>query len=631
MTLCLLAKPAFALLTPTVDSIPMKDGRKLAADVYIPSGMTQGPVILVQTPYNRQLYRIGGLPLGIGMNVNSSNYIFVVADWRGFYGSKKAAYAGSPDQATDGYYTVEWVASQSWSNGKVGTWGPSALGKVQFQTAKNNPPHLACICPLVAGPQFNYSEYFPNGDLRTEYVDQLDGLGFGLSPTLMAHPYYDVTWNFTEQLNFYPDSIRVPCFMVGGWYDHNIEVMLPFFTALQARSPMNVRDKHKLLMGPWVHGGHGTAQVGTTVQGELNYPNASNKNDSVALMFFDHYLRNATNAWDQQGVITYYQMGQNAWQTTSSWPPPGTSDVKFYLHNGGGLDNVQPTQTSDSLSFSYDPNDPSPTIGGPTLRMDLDQGPYDQRAEVESRSDVLIYTTNTLVKDVVLKGQVKIRLRVSSDKFDTDFTIRLTDVYPDGRSMLVNDGVMRMRFRDGNTQAQVSMMTPGVVYDCDIDLPNTSLTFLAGHKIRIVVASSNYPRFNRNMNTGGNMYPANSLDSLVNPVTAKNTVFANSTNASYIVMPLVGYNNSVPKTQVNKSQLHLSPNPAGNILLVKSEALNSGAALHIFDCLGREVIVKSVTESTNSFTLDVSSLPQGVYTILLQNPSGTTSQAFIKM
>lgn len=631
LTLCLVAKPGFALLTPTVDSIPMKDGRKLAADIYIPSGMTQGPVILVQTPYNRQLYRVGGLPLGIGVNVNASNYIFVVVDWRGFYGSRNAGYAGSPDRGTDGYYTVEWLASQSWSNGKIGTWGPSALGKVQFQTAEYNPPHLTCICPLVAGPQFSYAEYFPNGSAKTEYIEQLDGLGFGISPVIMGHPYYDLTWNFTEQLNFYPDSIRVPCFMVGGWYDHNIEVMIPFFSALQSASPLNVRDKHKLLMGPWVHGGHGTAQVGTTVQGELNYPNANNKNDSVALMFFDHYLRNVNNAWDQQAAITYYQMGQNVWQTASSWPPSGTSDVKFYFHNNGGLDNVRPTQASDSLTFSYDPNDPSPTIGGPTLRMDLDQGPYDQRAAVESRNDVLIYTTNTLVKNVVLKGQVKVRLRVSSDKFDTDFTIRLTDVYPDGRSMLVNDGIMRMRFRDGNTQAQVSLMTPGVVYDCEIDLPNTCLTFLAGHKIRIIVGSSNYPRFNRNMNTGGVMYPGNSLDSLVNPVTAKNTVFASSANASYISMPLVGYNNSVSSARMDQNALHLSPNPAASTLVIKSDMRFDEPNIEIFDRLGRKVISPLTTESPDSYTVDISGLLPGIYTVLVKSPSGILSQTFIKL
>ena len=214
----------YSVLTPQVDSIKMNDGKKLAVDIYIPNGMGKGPVILIQTPYNRQVYRLAGLPLGIGANINSSNYVFVVADWRGFYGSKKAAYIGSPDRTRDGYSTVEWIAAQTWSNGKIGTWGASALGKVQYQTAKGNPPHLTCICPLVAGPQFEYNEYFPNGCLRTEYVQQLDGLGFGLTAGLMAHPIKDNYWNFAEDINDYPDSIQVPCFMIGGWYDHNTQL-----------------------------------------------------------------------------------------------------------------------------------------------------------------------------------------------------------------------------------------------------------------------------------------------------------------------------------------------------------------------------------------------------------------------
>jgi predicted acyl esterase len=313
-----------AQLSPTVDSIPMSDGKKLAVDIYKPNGISSGPVILIQTPYNRLLYRFG-LPLQIGLNLNSSNYIFVITDWRGFYGSAAAAHTGSPSMSEDGYSTVEWIASQSWSNGKVGTWGPSALGRVQFQTAQKNPPHLVCICPLVAAPQYEYVEYFPHGALRTEYVQQLDALGFGLSLLLMAHTVHDNTWTFVENLNDYPDSIRVPCFMIGGWYDHTIEFMLPFFNELRAQSPINVRDKHRLLMGPWVHGGSGIAQVGSATQGELSYPNAAKWNDSLAILFFDYHLRNQSNNWNTTPFVQYYQMGENSWQTSGAWPPAGTA------------------------------------------------------------------------------------------------------------------------------------------------------------------------------------------------------------------------------------------------------------------------------------------------------------------
>ncbi|MDI1232687.1 MAG: CocE/NonD family hydrolase [bacterium] len=627
ITLLLFRLSTYAILTPLIDSIPLKDGRHMAVDIYKPTGMLNGPVILIQTPYNRQLYRFG-LPMGIGNNLNSSNYIFVVADWRGFYGSKKAAYPGSPTMGDDGYSAVEWIASQTWSNGKVGTWGPSALGRVQYQTAAKNPPHLTCICPLVAAPQYDYNEYFPNGNLRTEYVQQLDQLGFGLSKTLMAHPYYDNTWTFVEAANNYPDSIRVPCFMIGGWYDHTIEFMLPFFNQIRNSSAVNVRDKHKILVGPWVHGGHGTAQVGTNVQGELTYPNSAAWNDSMAMLYFDYYLRSQNNGWDLNAFVTYYQMGDNKWQRSAIWPPNNTTDILFYLHKDGSIDNAKSISTTDSLSFNYDPTNPSPTVGGSTLRNDLVQGPYDQVAKVESRNDILIFSTATLGKDVVLKGSVKIHLIVSSDKLDTDFDVRLTDVYPDGRSMLVLDKSMRMRFRNGLTFASTSMLVAGKVYDCELELPATCITFLAGHKIRLDISSSNYPRFNRNMNNGGAMYPGNSLDSLLNPLVAKNTVYVNSVNASLMTMPLVGYSSSI-NTPTMQPQFLLYPNPSSEFINIELPNINLHYTIKIYNALGALVYAKAISKQ-NNVPIAVGHLVKGMYVVQLSDGTQVLTQHFVK-
>lgn len=606
-----------AQLSPQVDSIPMSDGKKLAADVYIPQGMSSGPVILIQTPYNRQLYRFN-LPLGIGLNINSSNYILVIADWRGFYGSAAAAYVGAPGMGKDGYSAVEWIYQQSWCNGKIGTWGPSALGRVQFQTAKENPPHLTCICPLVAGPQYDYVEYFPNGDLRTEYVQQLDGLGFGLSPLLMQHPVHDLTWTYVENLNDYPDSIFVPCFMIGGWYDHTVEFMLPFFSEIQTQSPQNVRSKHRLLMGPWVHGGHGVAQVGTQPQGQLMYPAATGWSDSLALVHFDYYLRNINNGWDASPAVQYFQMGEDAWHSAPAWPAGGTNNVNFYFHKDGSLNNNVPPNNGDTLLLSYNPTDPSPTVGGPTLRADLQQGPYDQAPLVESRGDILTFTTNTLAQDVVMRGQGTVHLSVSSNKFDTDFDVRFTDVYPDGRSMLLADGAMRMRFRNGVTAADTMLMTPGQVYNIAIKLPNTCITFLAGHKIRIDVTSSNYPRFNRNANTGGPMYPANSMDSLVNPVTATNTVYTNSINASFITLPLIGYNSLAKPTE--EAAFSLYPNPCKDILHI-SPADKGAYTLRIYNLTGQQL--RSFSGNGDA-AVNLGNLPAATYMAELSFASGET-------
>jgi predicted acyl esterase len=614
---------AKAQLNPVVDSIPMSDGRKLAADIYIPNGMTNGPVILIQTPYNRQLFRFS-LPMGIGLNLNSSNYIFVITDWRGFYGSRNAAYAGSPDRGKDGYSTVEWIAGQSWSNGKVGTWGASALGKVQYQTAKTHPPHLVCINPLVAGPQFEYEEYYPGGALRTEYLEQLDQLGYGLSPLIMAHPYFDFTWVVSETSNSYPDSIAVPCFMIGGWYDHNVRLMMEFYDLIKQRSPSAVKDAHKLLMGPWEHGGKGNAKVGTSTQGQLSYPNAQSKNDSMSIQFFDYYLRGISNGWNNMPNITYYQMGENKWTNTASWPPTGSTMVEMFLHGEGKINTTKGGNDS-TLNYQYDPQNPSPTIGGCTLRTDLDQGPYDQKPDVESRNDILIFSTDVLTEALVVKGVIKVHLKVSSDKLDTDFDIRLTDVYPDGRSMLLNDAVFRMRFREGFAVNNIKMMSSGTVYDCIIELPATCITFLPGHRMRLIVSSSNYPKYNRNMNNGGNMYPGNSLDSVLNPEVASNTVYMSAFNASKIVLPLYDYTSSIQS--LSTELLKVWPNPSDNLLNIDISQFNSDCTITIRDLEGR-VVMQFQGQDSNE--LDISTLAQGLYIIEVRDTFRSANVQFVK-
>ncbi len=528
-------------ITPTsIDSIPMRDGKKLAADVYLSPLPGTHPTILIQTPYNRIAYQIIGIPLGYGQSMANCPYNFVILDWRCFWGSTAACVVGA-DRGEDGYDAVQWIAQQPWSDGQVGTWGPSALGRVQFLTAKENPPALKCIAPLVAGPQYNFLEYYPGGVLRTEYLEQLDQLGFGLSPVVMPNQANNLLWQYSESTTQYADSIRIPTLMIGGWYDHTIENMLEFFNLLRTQSPVNVQNQHRLVMGPWVHGGSGPAQVGTANQGQLNYPNAAGWNDSTALDFFDYHLRGINNNWNNTAFVQYYQMGDDQWQNSSTWPPTGLTNVDFYFQNDTSIWQSPPANASGGISYLYDPQNPSPTTGGATLRNDLDQGPYDQAAAVESRSDVLAFTTPVLANDVVLKGKAEVHLSCASDKTDTDFMVRLTDVYPDGRSMLVQTGARRMRFRNGYTPADTSLITPNQNYTLVIDMPATAITFKAGHRIRVDVSSSNYPQFNRNANTGGAMYPGLSPDSLVNPQTALNTVNTNVNQQSFIRLPLDGF------------------------------------------------------------------------------------------
>jgi len=617
------------LIQPThVDSVLMRDGKKLAVDVYIPdtTGGAAYPVILVQTPYNRLKYRTVGLPL-FGNNMATANYGMVIADWRCFYGSS-AACAGNYDRANDGYDLVEWIAAQSWCNGKVGTWGPSALGGIQFKTARKRPPHLVCAVPLVAGPQYSYSEYYPGGVYRTEYVQQLDALGFGLSATLLAHQVYDMAWNYAETINYYPDSINVPLLMIGGWYDHNINAMMEFYAGIRQSSFITVRDKHRLLMGPWTHGGHGNAGVGAPQQGELSYPNAAGWSDSLALAHFDYYMRSVPNNWNTSPYIQYYQMGENEWKDCPVWPPSGVTEHTLYFQANGGITTSLPSAADVYKEFLYDPNDPSPTIGGSTLNASLVQGPYDQAPLVESRSDMLVFTTDVLTADVVMKGKAKIHLFVSSDRKDTDFSVRLTDVYPDNRSMLLSDGIARMRFRDGFTANDTSCMTPGQVYEILIELPDIAVTFLAGHRIRVDVSSSDYPRFDCNLNNGGAMYVAG--DTLV----ASNKVFVGSNHASYIQMPLNGFYTGLPETSLSlKPQIEIFPNPASDFITVNfSDFPDKDTTITITDIGGKSVFTEKCNVenfSERSIRIALEGMTNGLYNLKINSSNYSFTEKFI--
>ncbi|MBN2683145.1 MAG: CocE/NonD family hydrolase [Bacteroidales bacterium] len=604
------------LLSPIEDSILVRDGKKLAADIYIPEGEIPRPTILIQTPYNKFWYRFS-LPLGYGINIETCPYNFVIVDWRGFYGSA-SAFSSTASRGEDGYDCVEWIASQSWSDGKIGTWGPSALGKIQFQTAKENPPHLVCCCPLVAGSQFDYEEYYPGGVYRKEYVEQLDALGYGMSGTILANPYYNYLWQYVEAENWYPDEINVPMFMIGGWYDHNVEIMLNLFTGLQNESPSPINAEHKLLMGPWVHGGHGAAYVGSSLQGELSYPAAEGWSDSLALRFFEYYLLNAYNGWPGEPVIRYFQMGEDEWKTCENWPPEGASDINFYLHEGGLLLPELPDETNSSSSFLYNPSDPSPTYGGPTLGEDMLQGPYDQTLIVESRDDIISFTSPAFSEPAVLKGAALVKLFITSDKTDTDFAVRLTDVYPDGRSMLIADGIKRMRFRNGFTAADVSLMSPGTTYEVEIEFYNTAITFPVGHKVRLDISSSNYPRFDKNLNNGGEMYVAG--DTLI----AENSVFHQIGKESFINLPFVSYALGNSNDLSVARDFRIFPNPSESDFFVESLS-NSVKEIEIFTITGENVYTE-VFSNNKTFVEVKTTLPAGVYFI---GVNGTTCKKLV--
>lgn len=483
-------------------SIPLRDGNELAADLFLPDGPGPFPTILIVTPYNRR-YLTAALPhasLKSELFARDS-YAFVVADWRGFFGSrsaKKRTRATAEDAGRDGYDIVEWIARQPWSNRKVGMWGLSAQARIQYMTAVERPPHLVCAVPIVAEYHFDHGQFFHGGVWKKGYTETAGSVGWNMA-ALRSHPTRDDGfWDKVNAVLPPLSRIDIPMLVVTGWYDLHVEGIIDTFKAIRTSGEGTARHS-RFLVGPWTH-----SFVGKLKQGELEFPEAEGRSDQEARQFFDYWLRDMkTNGWEKRPPVRYYQMGSGRWLDAESWPPGDGRETTYYLGSGGSLRETPPGESGRD-TFRYDPADPSPTVGGMNVSKSWDpsapqipDGPYDQRTRVESREDLVLYTSEPLSAPVAVAGAVRLNLHVSSDRKDTDFAVRLTDVHPDGRSMLITDGVQRMRFRE---PGEVRLMEPGTVYPVAVVLSVTSYRFQPGHRIRIIVTSSNDPRFEPNPN-----------------------------------------------------------------------------------------------------------------------------------
>ena len=512
-------------------SIPMRDGRSLAADVFVPKNGAKRPVVLIQTPYNKELVRpwfSGEGRWGPDSLFTDSNYAFVIVDWRGKFGSAGALVPGTqPNLSQDGFDTCSWIAKQDWCDGKIATWGPSALGRVQYETARANPPNLVCAVPMVMPLNLDHATYFPGGALWQEFLAMLGRLGFGsqLYEQVTARAVKNDSWKIIERNFVKPEEFQVPMLFIGGWYDIYTDGVLEAFAAVRASGGGKSRAHSKLVMGPWLHN---TDQL---TNGQLDFPRARLSGMKKARSFLEFWVRNQNNGFDSsEPPISYYQMGVDEWRATNQWPPSGTKERKYYLQPDRSLSTTSPTRASAAVSFRYDPTSPVPTVGGHVLDPGLKGGPQDQREKIEKRDDVLVFSTPVLASDLPVTGKIKLELVVSSDRPDTDFTAILTDVHPDGRSMIVSEGIRRMRFR--NTTSMEELMTPGQIYNVTIDLTNTAITFLKGHRVRVIISSSNYPKYALNHNDGGPMYTKR------DGVVAINTVYADSKHPSALVLPV---------------------------------------------------------------------------------------------
>ena len=503
-------------------SIPMRDGKSLAAFVRAPKdARCKLPVVLIQTPYGKDSTK-GMWFSGAGNDplFDSKDYAFVVVDWRGFFGSIAAKVPGAQPFGEDGYDTVEWAGTQPFSNGKVGMWGVSALCIQQYRTAVLKPPHLAASVPIFCSMNTTYEQYYPGGVLRREYYNFI-GLYFG-SGIILANPYRNATWVFAETV-LKPQDVTAPMMVVAGWYDLHPVGSLQTWNGLVASSP--AAAQHRLLIGDWIHFAIGGEVAGGRALNpqELRYVDSAKKVQTDSRDFFELHLRGlATSPASGWAAVRYVRGAEGTWESSPVWPPPGQTPRTFFLAADGGLAASAPP--SGTLSLSYVSLDPSPTIGGATLQSGLLHGPTPQGAVI-SRPDARVFTSPLLTQPLRTRGAITVSLDIATDRADTDFAARLTDLQPDGGHLLLAEGIRRLKLR-GSLGTVLSLdagtrTTVPITFTSDL-----AYTFAAGHRVGLIITGSNFPRFERNPNTGADFFP----DSGMPAFDANSTLFLDGTS-----------------------------------------------------------------------------------------------------
>jgi len=537
---------------------PMRDGVKLATDIARPKQPGKYPVVLSRTPYGK---RIGG-----GWGFIKAGYAVAVQDVRGRYASEGEFYPFIHD-LDDAYDTIEWLAKQPWCDGNVGMQGGSYVGFTQLAAALTRPPHLRCIMPTVPPADFDRRTLFYGGALRMELAQ---GWLLGQSwrsqrvlrkevsakelerwqphrsfrkwcwhvplrdpgPIAIGGPGYAKCWrdilgNWERpgawkriSAAVRPEDIEIPVLITAGFYDifaqENIELLL----ALRSRGGSQAARTHShLIIGPWVHG------IGKPA-GDVNFPKARSALHGVREKWLARWLKNEKNDVDEWPPIRAFIMGQDRWIETDVWPTPQSRPAKFYLAPGR-LGSDPPTHAESSSTFTYDPAHPAQTVGGANLILPKGIRDHGKNAE---RPDVLSFVTDPLDREITVVGRLRARLFVSSSAPDTDFTAMLLDVRPDGYMANIQDGIVRARYRDGRNTPKT--LRPHQIVEVDIDLWSTAYAFKKGHRVALHVSSSNFPRFDRSLNTGE--YPADWTELQK----AENRIHHDTAHSSYVELPI---------------------------------------------------------------------------------------------
>lgn len=544
-----------------------RDGVTLRADVYRPRAEGKFPVILERTPYDKR----GGV--GFGLKAAAQGYVYVVQDVRGRHSSEGDWYPFKHESA-DGYDAVEWAAALPYSNGKVGMWGGSYVGATQMLAAVAAPPHLVGIMPAVTASDYHAHWAYQGGafsqmlaqawssalaintlERRAATSIQLahwwtptrapadypvldPGTAAGLADYYfdwLAHPACDgywKQWSIEEQFA----RIQVPGLHLGAWYDVFQDGSIRNYIGLKAHGASEAARKGQRLI--IMVGGH--AGSGPRI-GDLDFGEDSVLDTwALGLRWYDYLLKGIHNGMARAKPVRVFVMGKNVWRDEDDWPLGRAKVIRYYLHSGGKANSlngdgtlmIAPPAMEPPDRYVYDPADPVPTHGGPILGdpTRFPPGPLDQRG-VESRSDVLVYTTPTFERDTEVCGPVQLEIYVSSSAADTDFTGKLVDVWPNGYAQNLCEGILRARYRI--SMGKPELMRPGKIYRLEINLWSTANVFLVGHRLRLEVSSSNFPRFSRHGNT------AEQPEKTTAYVKSVNVVHHDRDHPSALVVPIV--------------------------------------------------------------------------------------------
>ncbi|MGC4050787.1 MAG: CocE/NonD family hydrolase [Paludibaculum sp.] len=502
--------------------IPMRDGIRLCTNIFRPAPTGRFPVVIQRTPYRKVSELTPGLQAFL-----RRGYAVITQDVRGRYDSD-GEFNQYNQEMNDGDDTISWVARQSWSDGRVGMFGGSYVGLSQWRTALSGNPALKAITPALAGGDEYTDRYYSRGGAfklghrlrwiaenykpaETPVVDfqrmvtylplrRADRLVSGrmleFFQTVLNHPSYDEYWRRLSTVE-HIEQIHVPAFIEAGWYDNYAQSDLEMWSGLRA-----LGRPARIIVGPW---GHNLSPVMPEAQfGDI----ANQPLRRMEIEWFDAYVKQSAPA--PASAVRYFLMGANEWKESESWPPKPNLLTAFYLTskkganslNGDGKLILKQQKKGASDFYTYDPKVAVPTVGGALCCNNkiFPWGPFDQR-RVEGRRDVLVYTSDPLKKAIEVTGPIKVILHVVSSAEDTDFTAKLVDVGPDGRAVILCDGILRLRYRQGIEKAV--KYVPGAVERIEIDAGVTSNLFKAGHRIRVDISSSNFPKYDRNLNTGG--------------------------------------------------------------------------------------------------------------------------------